>query len=135
MGWAPAASRRQCRGDAVLGGVAGVGDLFGPFWAKNGKLLSNIGRFIEGVCSKVVGYYVSATKSKGGGKDPMEEKYFRILRLLGTSYKARAEAEARTHQFAAAVHSVKPPDSYKEKDMRYKDEVIKLKPGKKDRLK
>ncbi|XP_021718907.1 uncharacterized protein LOC110686617 [Chenopodium quinoa] len=40
--------------------------------------------------------------------------------------------KARTHQFAAAVRSVKPHDSYNEKGMRYKDEVIKLKLWKKD---
>ncbi|CAO2839338.1 60S ribosomal protein L6, mitochondrial [Amaranthus tricolor] len=104
----------------------------------------------------------------------MEAKYFRILRLLGTGYKARTEAEGRllylklgyshevelsvppavrvfcfkpdviccagidkqrTHQFAATVRSVKPPNAYVNQGMRYIDEVIKLKPGKKDRLK
>ncbi|KAL2934416.1 60S ribosomal protein L6 mitochondrial [Bienertia sinuspersici] len=96
----------------------------------------------------------------------MEAKFFRILRLVGTGYKARAEADGRllclklgyshevelpvppavrvfcfkpdiiccagidkgrTHQFAATVRSIKPPDAYVDKGMRYKEEVLKFK--------
>ncbi|KAK9676836.1 hypothetical protein RND81_11G104800 [Saponaria officinalis] len=104
----------------------------------------------------------------------MEAKYFRFLKLVGTGYKARAEAggrllylklgyshevemtvppavrvfcfkndnrivcagidKERTHQFAASVRSCKPPEVYKGKGILYADEVIKLKPGKKNKL-
>lgn len=37
----------------------------------------------------------------------------------------------RVGQFAASLRSIRPPDSYKGKGIRYSDEVVKLKPGKK----
>ncbi|XP_074284878.1 large ribosomal subunit protein uL6m-like [Silene latifolia] len=37
----------------------------------------------------------------------------------------------RTHQFAASLRSVKPPEIYQGTGIRYVDEVLKLKPGKK----
>lgn len=37
----------------------------------------------------------------------------------------------RVGQFAASLRAVRPPDSYKGKGIRYSDEVVKLKPGKK----
>ncbi|XP_021734158.1 uncharacterized protein LOC110700883 [Chenopodium quinoa] len=43
--------------------------------------------------------------------------------------------KARTLQFAATVRSVKPHDTYNEIGIRYNDEVVKMKPGKKGRLK
>ncbi|XP_062203152.1 large ribosomal subunit protein uL6m-like [Phragmites australis] len=39
----------------------------------------------------------------------------------------------RVHQFAGAVRSCKPPEVYKGKGILYIDEVIKLKPGKKQK--
>lgn len=37
----------------------------------------------------------------------------------------------RVGQFAASLRAIRPPDSYKGKGIRYSDEVVKLKPGKK----
>lgn len=37
----------------------------------------------------------------------------------------------RVGQFAASLRAVRPPDSYKGKGIRYSDEIVKLKPGKK----
>uniref|UniRef100_A0A0D9X923 Ribosomal protein L6 alpha-beta domain-containing protein n=1 Tax=Leersia perrieri TaxID=77586 RepID=A0A0D9X923_9ORYZ len=54
----------------------------------------------------------------------MEAKFFRFLKLVGVGFKARTEREGR---------ELKPPEVYKGKGILYIDEVIKLKPGKKQK--
>uniref|UniRef100_A0A0E0P0N8 Ribosomal protein L6 alpha-beta domain-containing protein n=1 Tax=Oryza rufipogon TaxID=4529 RepID=A0A0E0P0N8_ORYRU len=76
----------------------------------------------------------------------MEAKVFRFLKLVGVGFKARTEREGRelflklgyshenrVHNFAGAVRNCKPPEVYKGKGILYIDEVIKLKPGKKQK--
>ncbi|XP_066311214.1 large ribosomal subunit protein uL6m-like [Miscanthus floridulus] len=84
----------------------------------------------------------------------MEAKFFRFLKLVGVGFKARSESQGRelflklgyshevqftappadrVHQFAGAVRSCIPPEVYKGKGVLYIDEVIKLKPGKKQK--
>ncbi|KAJ1296332.1 hypothetical protein BS78_01G292300 [Paspalum vaginatum] len=102
----------------------------------------------------------------------MEDKFFRLLKLVGVGFKARSESQGRelflklgyshevpftappavrvfcfkpniiccaginkdrVHHFAGAVRSCKLPEVYNGKGILYIDEVIKLKPGKKQK--